>query len=89
MNLLIEGFKNLGVNPASTEQMNALPVKHIIGFTGATKDDKAPIKSEWWDTMLYLGLSDQAHHAGSWWAKASRTIQPLVARHWRRMQLRK
>jgi hypothetical protein len=53
----------------------------------ATKDDNAAIHSEKWDKMLYIGLSDHAK-AGPW-AKASRTIRPLLARHWRRLQLRK
>jgi hypothetical protein len=53
----------------------------------ATKDDKSPVKSEWWDKYLFLGLSEYAR-AGPW-ARAARTIRPLLARHWRRLQLRK
>jgi hypothetical protein len=48
-----------------------------------TKDDKAPIRPECWDTFLYLGLS--VHAQGGPWTRAARTIRPLLARHWRRM----
>jgi hypothetical protein len=87
MNLLIESLENLGVNPSEEKSRSGSSPEVGTGPVGATKDDKAPIKSEWWDKMLYLGLSNHAR-AGSW-AKASRTIRPLVARHWRRLQLRK
>jgi hypothetical protein len=47
----------------------------------ATKDDKAPVESETWDRMLYLGLHPKIQVRG--WARASRTIRPILARHWR------
>jgi hypothetical protein len=55
--------------------------------TGATKDDKASVRPEKWDKMLYLGLPEKIKSRP--WARASRTIRPLIARHWRRMQMRK
>jgi hypothetical protein len=57
------------------------------GNSKATKDDKAPIKTETWDKFLYLGLDEKIKKRG--WAVAARTTRPLVARHWRRIQLRK
>lgn len=58
-----------------------------VGNSKATKDDKAPIKTEAWDKFLYLGLDEEIRKRE--WAVAARTIRPLIARHWRRLQLRK
>ena len=72
MNLLIECLKNLEVNPASQEQLIVPPSKNVNGCAGATKDDKAPINSEWWGEMLNLGSSD--HTRAGLWVKASQLI---------------
>jgi hypothetical protein len=61
--------------------------KEERAISKATKDDKAPIKTEVWDTFLYLGLPLEVQTRC--WAEAARTIRPLIARHWRRLQLRK
>jgi hypothetical protein len=82
MNVLVEELKTLELN-VTTDVIS----KPGMEPSGATKDDKAPIKSEKWDKMLYLGLS--AHARSGPWARAVRTIRPLIARHWRRLQLRK
>jgi hypothetical protein len=82
INLLVEGQRDQVV-----QDPLAPPQAGEAGPEGATKDDKAPIDAEIWDKMLYLGLSEHAR-AGPW-AQAARTIHPLLARHWRRLQLRK
>jgi hypothetical protein len=82
MNVLVEELKNLEL----TETADVIS-KPGIEPSGATKDNKVPIKSEKWDKMLYLGLSDHARSGP--WVRAARTIRPLIARHWRRLQLRK
>jgi hypothetical protein len=82
MNLLIAGIKGLKLGQAN-EESDVDAVRPAV----ATKEDKAPVKSEGWDKMLYLGLSE--HARGGEWARAARTIRPLIARHWRRLQLRK
>jgi hypothetical protein len=61
--------------------------KEERAISKATKDDKAPIKTEVWDKFLYLGLLLEIQTRR--WAEAARTIRPLIARHWRRLQLRK
>jgi hypothetical protein len=61
--------------------------KEEQSISKATKDDKAPIKTETWDKFLFLGLPEKVKSRK--WAVAARTIRPLIARHWRRMQLRK
>jgi hypothetical protein len=87
MDLLIESLKKLDVNPASKDQLIAPPAKNIHRSSGAVKDVKALIKSEWWDEMLCLGSQDCAR-AGSW-GKASQTTHPLAARHLLQVHLRK
>jgi hypothetical protein len=61
-----------------------LEERHI---SKATKDNKAPIKPEMWDKFLYLGLHKEIGSRD--WAVVARTICPLIARHWRQVQLRK
>ena len=64
------------------------PVKvEHIGNYKATKDDKAPIKTETWDKFLYLSLDEEIRKRE--WAIAARTIRLIIAHHWRRLQLRK
>jgi hypothetical protein len=60
MNVPAKELKYLELN----EPGNVIP-KPGVEPSGATKDDKAPIKSEKWDKMLYLGLSDHAR-SGPW-----------------------
>jgi hypothetical protein len=57
--------------------------KEERAISKATKDDKAPIKTEVWDKFLYLGLPLEIRTRR--WAEAARTIRPLIARHWRRL----
>jgi hypothetical protein len=83
MNLLIEAVKNLDGTDFIKNEAGARSLSPSV----AVKDDKAPVRSEWWDKYLHLGLSDYAK-AGPW-ARASRTIRPVIVRHWRRLQLRK
>jgi hypothetical protein len=84
-NDLIEKVERLDLSKGGSDQKSVKVEKGPSG--AATKDDKAPIKSEYWDKYLFLGLSEHAK-AGSW-ARAARTIRPLVASHWRRLQMRK
>jgi hypothetical protein len=65
------------------------PKESADGISKVTKDDKVPIQMEPWDKFLYLGLSEKIKTRGKGWAEAARTIRPLVARFWRRLQLRK
>jgi hypothetical protein len=67
INSLIEGVEALGV----TKNGNMASMEKEAPSV-ATKDDKALIKSEWWDFYLYLGLSVHAHVGP--WARAARTI---------------
>jgi hypothetical protein len=82
-NDLTEATKKLNVSGSSKEAAGLKSSNPSV----AVKDDKAPVKTESWDKYLHLGLSDHAK-AGPW-ARASRTIPPVIARHWRRLQLRK
>jgi hypothetical protein len=81
-NMLVEELKNRELN-----EPLVFPQTDKAEPGGATKDDKAPIKSEKWDKMLYLELSEYVR-AGPW-AQAACTIHPLLACHWRWLQLRK
>jgi hypothetical protein len=82
VNLLIEGFEGLNLDRSDKEPVAASNVPTV-----AAKEDKAPIESEGWDRMLCLGPSEHAREGP--WARASRAIRPLIARHWRRLQMRK
>jgi hypothetical protein len=83
-NPLVEALRRLDDN--DDDSMDAKDC--VLAVDGvAAKEDKAPMKSECWDEYSHLGLSDHAR-AGSW-ARAARTIRPLIARHWRRLQLQK
>jgi hypothetical protein len=82
-NLLIEALGSL----TTTKSPPDVPSTGLFEPTSATKDDKAPVMPEKWDKMLFLGLPE--HSRAKPWARAIRTIRPLIARHWRRLQLRK
>jgi hypothetical protein len=83
VNALTEATKKLNMSGSSKEASGLKSSNPSI----AVKDDKAPIKTESWDKYLCLGLFDHAK-AGPW-VRASQTIRPVTARHWRRLQLRK
>jgi hypothetical protein len=85
MSVLVEEIKALKLKTTSNKE--PLTTDKDDNPSMPTKDDKAPIQSEWWDKYLHLGLL--LHVQAGPWAKAARTIHPLVARHWRRLQLRK
>jgi hypothetical protein len=54
-NSLIEGLKEVSADPNFNNQEFESSIPSV-----ATKDVKLPIKSEWWDKYLYLGLLDYA-----------------------------
>jgi hypothetical protein len=86
VNSLIKGLKGLSVEGKATTKADAGDAP-TIATTVATKNDKARVHREKWDKMLYFGLPKQVRTRS--WAWACRTIRPLVARHRRRLQLRK
>jgi hypothetical protein len=55
LNSLIDGLKELSMDNAESNSTDA----PVASSTVATKDDKAPVRTEKWDRMLCLGLPDE------------------------------
>jgi hypothetical protein len=86
-NALMEALEAEAAGPEAGGSVSFVKDRVVHECSKAKKDDNAKVRPEKWDKILYLGLGDIVRARS--WARAARTIRPLIARHWRRLQLRK